>query len=61
LSAEWLKINKELAYKKIIAGNNVNKLRGLKMYFYRVKCRWENDICNQGKRMEDDWCGRKPV
>jgi hypothetical protein len=61
LSAEWLKINKELAYKKIIECNNVNKLRDLRMYFYRGNCRWENVICNQGKRMEDDWCGGKPA
>jgi hypothetical protein len=38
LSAERLKISEEVAYKKIIECNTVNKLRGLGMYLYRVRC-----------------------
>jgi hypothetical protein len=36
LSAEWLKISEEVAYKKIIGCNNVNKLRHLGMYLHRA-------------------------
>jgi hypothetical protein len=42
-----------VAYKKIIGCNNVNKLRGLGMYLYRVICRWEKEISNHGDRLEE--------
>jgi hypothetical protein len=43
-SNEWVKINEEVAYKKTIECSNVNKLRGLGKYLYRVRCLWEKEI-----------------
>jgi hypothetical protein len=52
-SNEWVKINEEVAYKKTIECSNVNKLRGLGMYLYRVRCLWEKERPNLGERIED--------
>jgi hypothetical protein len=52
LSAEWLKISEEMAYKRRVSCNNVSKLRYLGIYLYRVRCRWEKEGRNQQQRME---------
>jgi hypothetical protein len=51
LMAEWLKVNVEVAYRKIVGCNNVNKLRGFGKYLYGVRCKWENEISNN----EGEW------
>jgi hypothetical protein len=54
LSAGWLKINEEVAYRKIVGCNSIYKLMGLEKCLHRVRCKWENEISNQGGRAEDD-------
>jgi hypothetical protein len=45
-----------MAYKKIIGCNNVNKLRALEKYLYKVRCRCKRRfVCIQGERI--DWGG----
>jgi hypothetical protein len=48
LSAEWLKIKEEVMYRKIWGCNSITKLRGLGKFLYRARCKWENEISNQG-------------
>jgi hypothetical protein len=42
-----------VAYRKIVVGyNNITKLSGLGKFLYGVRCKWENEIGNQGGRAE---------
>jgi hypothetical protein len=54
LRADWLKINEEVACRKTVYCNNINKLRGLGKCLYRARCKWESKISKQEGRMEDD-------
>jgi hypothetical protein len=54
LNPELLRIKEEVAYRKIVVGyNNITKLRGLWKFLSRVRCKWENEVGNQGGRAED--------
>jgi hypothetical protein len=46
-------MSEEILYKKIIRCNNINKLRGLEMYLYRVRHMWKK-VSNHGERLDDD-------
>jgi hypothetical protein len=42
LDNKWLHIHEEIAYKKIIGGNEITELNNLGKYLYRVKSKWKN-------------------
>jgi hypothetical protein len=43
LSRKWLMFNEEIAYKKI---TNCTNAGDLKIYLYKIRCKWENKIRN---------------
>jgi hypothetical protein len=57
LRADWLKINEEVACRKTVYCNNINKLRGLGKCLYKARRKWESKISKQEGRMEDDGGG----
>jgi hypothetical protein len=42
--SNWLDINEDLAYRKIISCTNVNKIKSLGKYLFKTKCKWENKV-----------------
>jgi hypothetical protein len=44
VNSNWLNINEDLAYRKIISCKNVNKIKSLGKYLFKTKCKWENKI-----------------
>jgi hypothetical protein len=41
---EWLIINEEVAYKRMINCTSAVELRNIGGYLYKVRCKWENKI-----------------
>jgi HKD family nuclease len=44
VNSNWLNINQELAYRKIISCTNVNKIKSLGKYLFKTKCKRENKV-----------------
>jgi hypothetical protein len=44
VSSNWLSINEDLAYRKIISCTNANKIKSLGKYLFKTKCKWKNKI-----------------
>jgi hypothetical protein len=44
VNSDWLNINEDLAYKKIISRINVNRIKALGKYLFNTKCKWENKV-----------------
>jgi hypothetical protein len=44
VNSNWLNINEDLAYKKIISCINVNRIKSLGKYLFKTKCKWENKV-----------------
>jgi hypothetical protein len=44
VNSNWLNINEDLAYKKIISCINVNRIKALRKYVFKTKCKWENKV-----------------
>jgi HKD family nuclease len=46
VNSNWLNINEDLAYRKIISCTNVNKIKFLGKYSYlsKTKCNWEKKV-----------------
>jgi hypothetical protein len=44
VSSNWLNINEDIAYRKIISCTNVNKIISLGKYLFKTKCKWENKV-----------------
>jgi hypothetical protein len=44
VNSNWLNINEDLAYRKIISYTNVNKIKFLRKYLFKMKCKWENKV-----------------
>jgi hypothetical protein len=42
--SNWLNINEDLAYKKIISCNNATRLKAIGKYLFKTKCKWENKV-----------------
>jgi hypothetical protein len=42
--SNWLNINEDLAYKKIISCNNASRLKAIGKYLFKTKCKWENKV-----------------
>jgi HKD family nuclease len=43
VNSNWLNINEDLAYRKIISSTNVTKIKALGKYSFKTKCKWENN------------------
>jgi hypothetical protein len=43
-NSNWQNINEDLVYKKIICCTNVNGIKLLGKYLFKVKCKWENKV-----------------
>jgi hypothetical protein len=43
---KWLKINADVAYKRIINFTHVVELRNTGKYLYKIRCKWEIKISN---------------
>jgi hypothetical protein len=39
---KWLNINEYIAYRKIICCRNVIKIKSIRKYLFKTKCKWEN-------------------
>jgi hypothetical protein len=46
LSREWLIVNEEVTYKRMINFTNAVELRDMGKYLYKIRCKWENKISN---------------
>jgi hypothetical protein len=44
VNSNWPNINEDLAYKKIIGCTNVNRIKVLGKYLFKVKCKWKNKV-----------------
>jgi hypothetical protein len=44
VNSNWMNINEDLAYRKIISCTNVNKIKSLGKYLFETKCKWENKV-----------------
>jgi hypothetical protein len=44
INSNWLNINEDLAYNKIISRINVNRIKALRKYFFKTKCKWEKKL-----------------
>jgi hypothetical protein len=44
VNSNWLNINEDLAYRKIISCRDVNKIKSLGKYLFKIKCKWENKV-----------------
>jgi hypothetical protein len=44
VNSNWLNINEDLGYRKIISCTNVNKITSLTKYLFKTKCKWENKV-----------------
>jgi hypothetical protein len=44
VNSKWPDIKEDLLYKKIICWTNVNKIKLLGKYLFKVKCKWENKV-----------------
>jgi hypothetical protein len=44
VNSNWPNIIEDLLYKKIICCTNVNKIKLLGRYLFKVKCKWENKV-----------------
>jgi hypothetical protein len=42
--SNWLNINEDLAYKKIISCNNASRLKAIGKYLFKTKCKWESKV-----------------
>jgi hypothetical protein len=43
-NSNWPNINDDLVCKKIICCTNVNRIKHLGKYLFKVKCKWENKV-----------------
>jgi hypothetical protein len=43
-NCNWLNINEDLAYRKLISCTNVNKIKSVAKYLFMTKCKWENKV-----------------
>jgi hypothetical protein len=59
-NSNWLNINEDLVFKKIIC-TNVNRIKLLGKYLFKVKCKWENkvrgDLKPPAPRLVREWRG----
>jgi hypothetical protein len=44
VNSNWLNINENLAYKKIISCINVNRIKALGKCLFKTKCKWEKKV-----------------
>jgi hypothetical protein len=44
VNSNWVNINEDLAYRKIISCTNVNNMKSLGKYLFKTKCKWENKV-----------------
>jgi hypothetical protein len=44
VNSNWPSINEDLVYKKIVGCTNVNKIKLLGKYLFKVKCKWESKV-----------------
>jgi hypothetical protein len=44
VNSNWLIINEDLPYRKIISCTIVNKIKSLGKYIFKTKCKWENKV-----------------
>jgi hypothetical protein len=44
VNSNWPNINENLTYKKIFGCTNVNRIKLLGKYLFKVKCKWENKV-----------------
>jgi hypothetical protein len=44
VNSNWLNINEDLAYRKIISCTNVNKIKSLGEYLFKTNCKGENEV-----------------
>jgi hypothetical protein len=44
VNSNWLNMNEDLAYKKIIICINVNRIKDLGKYLFKTKFKWENRV-----------------
>jgi hypothetical protein len=44
INRNWPDINEDLVYKKIICCMNINRIKLLGKYLFKVKCKWENKV-----------------
>jgi hypothetical protein len=44
VNSNWLNINEDLVYKKIISCINVNRIKALGKYLFKTKCKWEKKV-----------------
>jgi hypothetical protein len=43
-NSNWPNISEDLVYKKIICCTNVNRIKLLGKYLFKVKCKWEKKV-----------------
>jgi hypothetical protein len=44
VNSNWLNMNEDLAYNKVIRCINVDRLKALWKYLFKTKCKWENKV-----------------
>jgi hypothetical protein len=44
VNSNWLNINEDLAYRKIISRTDVSKIKSLGKYLFKTKCKWGNKV-----------------